>query len=189
MTVAAGGEESQAQPVVIQVGLPPELTVSTPAEGDLYRAGDTITYNAFASDAAGFDLDDGDIKTEVRLHHGSHFHPFVGPLTGRAGSFTIPRTGEASADTSYEIKVTATDSNGLSTSKIVNIFPRKSELNLTTSPAGLGVFLDGVPVSTPHTITGVEGFKRELLRQSPPLPQMAHRFSSLAGQTERISAT
>ena len=162
---------------MIQVGLPPELTVSAPTEGQLYRAGDTITYNAFARDAAGFDLDDGDIKTEVRLHHGTHFHPFVGPLTGRAGSFTIPTTGEASADTSYEIKVTATDGNGLSTSKIVNIFPRKSQLSLATSPPGLGLSLDGVPVSTPHTVTGVEGFQRELSapqqrgrrRTAPPL--------------------
>ena len=162
LTVSAGGDQVNAQPIVIQVGLAPELTVSTPTEGQLYRAGDTITYNAFASDAAGFDLDDGDIKTEVRLHHGTHFHPFVGPLTGRAGSFPIPRTGEASADTSYEIKVTATDSNGLSTSKIVNIFPRKTQVSLATSPGGLGVVVDGVPVSTPRTFTGVEGFQREL---------------------------
>ena len=161
--MSATGDEVNAQPIVIQVGLAPELTVSTPTEGQLYRAGDTITYNAFARDAAGFDLDDGDIKTEVRLHHGSHFHPFVGPLTGRAGSFTIPTTGEASADTSYEVKVTATDSNGLSASKIVNIFPRKSELTVGTEPAGLGVSVDGVPVSTPRTFTGVEGFQRELV--------------------------
>jgi glucose/arabinose dehydrogenase/PKD repeat protein len=162
LTVSANGEQSVAQPVVIQVGLAPELTVSAPTDGQQYRAGDTITYNAFARDAAGFDLDDGDIKTEVRLHHGTHFHPFVGPVAGRAGSFTIPRTGEASADTSYEIKVTATDGNGLSTSRVVNIFPRKSEISLVTSPPGLGFSVDGVPVSTPRTITGVEGFQREL---------------------------
>jgi glucose/arabinose dehydrogenase len=166
LTVSAGGDEIPAQPIVIQVGLAPELTVSAPTEGQLYRAGDTITYNAFARDAAGFDLDDGDIKTEVRLHHGTHFHPFVGPLIGRAGSFTIPRTGEASADTSYEIKVTATDSNGLSTSKIVSVFPRKSDVSLATSPTGLGLAVDGVPVSTPRTFTGVEGFQRELFAPS-----------------------
>ena len=113
-------------------------------------------------DAAGFDLDDGDIKTEVRLHHGTHFHPFVGPLTGRAGSFTIPTTGEASADTSYEVKVTATDGNGLSASKVVNVLPRKSDISLATSPPGLGLFVDGIPVSTPAPFTGVEGFQREL---------------------------
>ena len=78
---------------MIQVGVAPDLIVAAPTEGQLYRAGDTITYNAFATDGAGFDLNDANIKTEVRLHHGTHFHPFVGPLTGRAGSFTIPRTG------------------------------------------------------------------------------------------------
>ena len=162
LTVSAGGEQAQAQPIVIQVGGAPQLNISVPVEGDLYRAGDTITYNAFASDAAGFDLDDGDIKTEVRLHHGTHFHPYVGPLTGRAGSFKIPKTGEASADTSYEITVTATDSNGLSTSKVVNVFPRKSQLTLATSHAGVGLTLDGVPISAPRTFMGVEGFQREL---------------------------
>jgi glucose/arabinose dehydrogenase len=162
LVVSAGGEQRNAQPIVIQVGGAPDLTVSTPTEGQLYQAGDTITYNAFARDAAGFDLDDGKIKTVVRLHHGTHFHPFVGPLTGRARSFTIPRTGEASADTSYEITVTATDTNGLSTSKVVNIFPRKSQLVLATSPAGVGLKLDGVPISTPRTLEAVEGFQREL---------------------------
>ena len=54
-----------AQPIVIQVGIPPALIVAAPTEGQLYRAGDTITYNAFATDAAGFDLNDADIKTEV----------------------------------------------------------------------------------------------------------------------------
>jgi len=166
LTVSAAGDEVPAPPIVIQVGVPPDLTVAAPTEGQLYSAGDTITYNAFASDAAGFDIDDGDIKTEVRLHHGTHFHPFVGPLTGRAGSFTLPTTGEASADTSYEIKVTATDSNGLFASKVINIFPRKSEISLATSPSGLGVFVDSIPVSTPHSLTGVEGFERELYAPS-----------------------
>jgi glucose/arabinose dehydrogenase len=162
LTVSAGGEQVPAQPIVIQVGVAPELTVALPTEGQLYRAGDTITYNAFAHDAAGFDLDDGDIKTTVRLHHGTHFHPFVGPLTGRAGSFTIPTTGEPSADTSYEVTVTATDGNGLTATKVVNVVPRKSLIGLATAPSGLGVFVDGIPVSTPHQVMGVEGFQREL---------------------------
>jgi glucose/arabinose dehydrogenase len=176
LTVSAAGDEVPAPPVVVQVGVPPELTVAFPTEGQLYRAGDTITYNAFAQDAAGFDLDDGDIKTTVRLHHGTHFHPFVGPLTGRAGSFTIPTTGEASADTSFEVTVTATDSNGVSTSKVVNIFPHKSVIGLASSPSGLGAFVDGIPVSTPHQVTGVEGFEREL---SAPLYAVAHDGTEL----------
>ncbi|GAA2619908.1 hypothetical protein GCM10010399_58760 [Dactylosporangium fulvum] len=166
LTVSDGHDEVPAKPIVVQVGVPPKVTVAVPADGALYRAGDTITYNAFATDAAGFDLNDGAIKTEVRLHHHTHFHPFVGPLTGRAGTFTIPTTGEASADTWYEIIVTATDTNGLSTSKSINIYPRKSHITLRTEPAGLGTMLDGVPVATPLTVEGVIGFQRELA--APP---------------------
>jgi hypothetical protein len=136
--------------------------VASPVDGAPYRAGDTVTYNAFAGDAAGFDLNDADIKTVVRLHHGQHYHPFLGPLTGRAGSFTIPTTGEASADTSYEITVTATDGSGLSASKTVTLKPRRAHITLATSPPGIGLTLDGVPVAAPHTVEGVAGFRREL---------------------------
>ncbi|GAA2355756.1 PA14 domain-containing protein [Dactylosporangium salmoneum] len=166
LTVSSGGDHTQAQPIVIQVGIPPTLTVALPVEGQLYRAGDTITYNAFASDAAGFDLNDANIKTVVRLHHGSHYHPFAGPLTGRAGSFTIPTAGEASADTSYELTVTATDGNGLSTTKTVTIRPRIANLTLATDPPGLGLTLDSVPVSTPMTTAGVVGFQRQIAAPS-----------------------
>jgi glucose/arabinose dehydrogenase/PKD repeat protein len=166
LTVSDGTGTASAQPIVVQVGLPPTLTVATPRDGDLYNAGDTITFNAFASDAAGFDLDDANIKTEVRLHHGTHFHPFVGPFTGRAGSFTLPTTGEASADTWYEVIVTATDANGLATSKSVRINPRKVDLTFTTIPPGLPLSLDGVPVASPHTVPGVVGFQREI--SAPP---------------------
>ena len=162
LTVSAGSDSSQARPIVIQAGVPPTLTVPTPTEGQLYRAGDTITYNAFANDAAGFDLNDANIKTEIRLHHGTHYHPFLGPLTGRAGTFTIPDTGEPSADTSYELTVTATDGNGLTATKVVTVRPRKSHITIATSPPGLGVTLDSIPITTPRTIEGVVGFKREL---------------------------
>lgn len=162
LTVSAAGDQTQATPIVIQVGLPPTLTVAAPIDGALYRAGDTISWNAFANDAAGFDINDADIRTVVRLHHGTHYHPFLGPISGRAGSFTIPTSGEASADTSYEITVTATDDNGLYTSKTVSVYPRKSHITLQTSPPGLPLFLDGVPVTAPHTVEGVIGFQRAL---------------------------
>jgi glucose/arabinose dehydrogenase len=166
LTVSDGQNQSLAQPIVIQVGIAPTLTVSAPQQEALYRAGDTITYNASATDAAGFDLNDAGITTVVRFHHGTHFHPFVGPLTGRVGTFTIPTSGEASADTWYEIIVTATDSNGLYTTKSVNIYPRKSHITLATDPPGLGLMLDGVPEATPLTVEGVVGFQRELA--APP---------------------
>jgi hypothetical protein len=75
-------------------------------------------------------------------------------------------SGEPSADTWYEIIVTATDSHGLYTTKSLNIYPRKSKLTLATDPAGLGLELDGIPVATPFSTEGVVGFQRELA--APP---------------------
>jgi glucose/arabinose dehydrogenase len=162
LTVTANGDSTNAQPIVIQVGIPPTLTVALPTEGQLYRAGDTLTYNAFANDAAGFDLNDNNIKTVIRLHHGTHYHPFLGPLTGRAGTFTIPTTGEPSADTSYELTVTATDGNGLTASKTVTVVPRKSAMTFATSPPGIQLTLGGIPIDTTHPVEGVVGFQRDL---------------------------
>jgi glucose/arabinose dehydrogenase len=167
LTVSDGHNQSQATPIVVQVGIPPSLTVAAPVDGATYLAGDEITYNAFASDAAGLDLNDAAIKTEIILHHHTHIHPFLGPLTGRAGTFHTPVTGEASADTWFEIKVTATDATGLYATTSVFIYPRKSRLTFATSPPGLGVTLDGVPIGTPYTVDGVVGFQRELA--APPV--------------------
>ncbi|GAA3210691.1 hypothetical protein GCM10010532_035020 [Dactylosporangium siamense] len=171
LTVSDGQNTVASKPIVVQVGAPPTVQVAAPVDGALYTSGDTITYNAFGTEAAGYDVSDGDIKTEVFLHHNTHIHPFVGPLTGRVGTFTIPVTGEASADTWFEIKVTVTDRNGLTSAKSVFIYPRTSLMTFRTNPPGLGLTLDGVPIATPDTVHGVVGFKRELA--APPSLQGA----------------
>ncbi len=163
LTISDGFHTSQSVPIVIQVGTPPTLTIGAPKDGENYKAGDTINYTAFANDGAGFDLNDGQIKTEVLFHHGTHIHPFLGPLTGRAGSFVVP-TGnhESSSDTYFEIKVTATDTSSLSTTKSVFIYPLKSQITFSNVIQGLKILLDGIPTITTSTITGVVGYLREL---------------------------
>ncbi len=162
LTVSDGPNNAHSVPLVIQVGIPPTVTIYEPTNGSTYHAGDTIHYTVFGLDGAGFDLNDANLSTEIILHHDTHSHPFVGPIIGRQGTFTIPTTGEPSANTWFEIKTTGTDGNGLSTTKSTLIYPQKSTFTLKTQPAGLNVSLDGVPKQTPVTIEGVVGFKREL---------------------------
>lgn len=156
------GNSSQAIPLLIQVGIPPTVLVSLPAEGYLYQAGDDITVNAHAIDAFGNDISDSQIRTDIIFHHDTHTHPFIDGLVGRAHTFTIPDRGEAAANTWYRIRVTATDPGGLSSSREINIYPRTSEISLKTMPAGLSVYLDGKPEPDGHSFTGVEQFIREL---------------------------
>lgn len=162
LTVSDGENFAQAVPLVIQVGTPPTVRISVPAEGSTYKAGDIITYNAFANDAAGFDINDAAISTDILLHHDTHTHPFVDNMIGRANSFTIPDHGEASANTWYEIITTATDTNGLAATARVNIYPEKVNLSFGSNVPGIGVYIDGVPYPSPYTTQGVVNFTREL---------------------------
>lgn len=163
LTVSDGVNFAQAVPIVIQVGLPPQVTIVTPSEGAIYKAGDTIHYQSGALDGAGFDIDDGSIVTDIVYHHDTHIHSFINGHQGRVGEFTIPNMNhEASANTWFEVKVTAADTNGLSTSKSVNIYPHKTTVTLKTVLDGLTVFLDGVPHTATYVFEGVAGYFREI---------------------------
>ncbi len=162
LTISDSANTAQATPIVIQVGQPPVVTIATPAANSTYKAGDTITYNAFATDAAGFDLNDANIVTDIIFHHDTHTHPFIDNQIGRVGSFTIPDTGEAAANTWYEIAVSASDASGVSTTNSINIYPQTVNMTYQTQPAGLNIQLDGVPHTSPYTVPQVVNFKREI---------------------------
>ncbi len=167
--VSDGVNIAEAIPLVIQVGVPPSVHIGAPIDGSTYKAGDTIFYTASGIDGAGFDLHDADFTTEVLLHHDTHTHPFLGPIQSKSGTFSIPSSGEASPHTWLELRVTGKDTNGLSTTAVVNIYPQKSDVTLNSDPVGLSVNLDGTPVTNlPVTLQGVVGFQREL---SAPLTQ------------------
>jgi glucose/arabinose dehydrogenase len=162
LTVSDGVNSSAAIPLVIQVGIPPTVNIGEPNDGSFYRAGDSIHWTASALDGAGFDIDDRDLTTHIIFHHGTHTHPFEGPIIGRQGTFTVPTSGEAAADTYFEIKVRATDKNGLYSEKSVFVYPIISQMTFTSSVPGLKILIDGSPYSTPLTLDGVVNFQREI---------------------------
>lgn len=170
LVVSDSENTSNAIPIVIQVGQPPVITIAAPAADSTYQAGDIITYNLFATDAAGFDLNDANISTDIVFHHDTHTHPFIDNQIGRVGSFTIPDTGEASANTWYEIAVTASDEVGVSSSKSIFIYPETITMTYDTQPSGLEIDLDGVPHTAPYAVKQVVGFQREA---SAPATQVA----------------
>jgi glucose/arabinose dehydrogenase len=161
LTVSDGTNSARAFPLTIQVGAPPKIVIDIPADNSKYQAGETITYNAHGRDAQGFDLYDYNFTTEVLFHHATHIHPFVGPKTGKSGQFLIPITGESSADTFYEIKVTGRDTDNISATKSIFIYPETAVISLTTSPAGLSLYLGSLPVPA-TSVTRVVGFSETI---------------------------
>jgi PKD repeat protein len=166
LTVSDGVHQVQASPITISAGVRPTLRITAPIDGSSYRSGDTIHYGATAVDARGVALGDGAFTTSVLLHHGTHVHPFLGPLTSRTGTFTIPTTGEPAADTWYEVIITATDTDGLATTSSVNIRPIVVRIALASDVPGGRLLLDGVPTTTPYSTAAVVGFQREIA--APP---------------------
>ncbi len=160
--VSDGQYTDLAVPIVIQVGIPPTVNIISPLDKSTYKAGDTINYQIQAQDSAGNNLSGNSVQTTVVFHHQTHIHPFLGPIPGTTGQFTIPTTGESSPVTWYEIDVTATDGSGLATTKIINIYPIESNLTFTSNPTGLQILLDGIPTTTPLSTAGVVNFQRTL---------------------------
>ena len=130
LTVSDSQTQAIAVPLVVQAGLTPTVVIGLPLNNSTYKAGDTIFYSGHGLDGAGFDLPDSAFTTEVRFHHHDHIHPFLGPVPGKNGSFSIPTTGEADPDTWYEIRITGTDVNGLSNTAVVNIHPKTSTIKI-----------------------------------------------------------
>lgn len=168
LTVSDGVNQAQAAPIIIQVGTPPTITISSPINNASYKAGDTISYSGSGTDSSGQNLPDSAFTTDIVFHHDTHIHPFLGPIQSKSGQFNIPTIGEPSPNTSYEIKITGTDADGLKTTNFVQIIPQSTNLTFATTPSGLQILLDDIPTNTPITIPHVVGIERNI---SSPIMQ------------------
>src|SRR5262249_26774932 len=104
---------------------------------------------------------------QIVFHHNTHTHPFIDDLVGSPQSFVWATSGESDPDVGYEIILSATDSSGLVASQSILVKPRLSNFTLQTNPAGLQLTLDGQPITTPLTVTGVVGYLRTFGATSP----------------------
>lgn len=152
---------------------PPVPVISSPAEGDTFRAGDTLTFSGSASDAEDGDLPASALTWWAELHHDDHTHPFVQERSGGSGSADIPVRGETSDNIWYRFHLRATDSDGRSVTVTRDVQPEKSQITLAAAPAGAGLelTLDGQPIAAPLTLTGVVGIERDL---GAPAEQVAN---------------
>ena len=128
--------------ITITVGTPPQVTINTPSNSATFKAGDVINFSGTATDADGV-LTNNNYAWTVNFHHDTHVHPAAGPIIGPSGTYTIPTSGhDYSGSTWYEFLLTVTDSNGISTTQTVGIYPQKVNLTFQTSPSGLALNFD-----------------------------------------------
>lgn len=168
----AYGSDTSAEAIltVTATNTPPTGTITSPAAGALYRAGDTITYAGTGTDAQDGNIPASGFTWRVDFYHNDgnlHSHPFIPATSGSTGgSFVIPTSGETSPNVFYRIWLTVTDSGGLTHTSLRDVLPRTSTITLATNPPALNLTLDGQPYTAP--VLGVAGMTRSI---GAPTPQ------------------
>jgi cysteine-rich repeat protein len=153
--------------VGIAVGNPPVVTIGAPLDGDIHQAGDTVSLIGSADDSEDGPISPSALHWQIVFHHRSHTHPFIDDLVGSPQSFVWATAGEPDWVVSYEVILSATDSDGLTGSASVFVVPQLTDFVLGTDPPGLELHLDGQPITTPLTVTGVVGYPRTIEAPSP----------------------
>ena len=164
LSVSDGTNTTLSNPLTIVVGNAPKVTIQTPTNGTIFRAGNIIPFQGSATDSEDGLLAPASLNWNVIFHHGAHIHPVSGPWTATNRSqLVIPDNGHPFGhETSYELLLIATDSSGLQGSASVRVLPDLVEIMVDSAPSGLTVELDGISRSTPFTDGSVIGFHHNL---------------------------
>ena len=139
----------------------PVPVINTPTDAQLFRVGETITLNGAGTDAQDGSVPDNRLTWEVILHHNNdHTHPYVPATVGNNITFTAPAPEDlaAAAGSFLEIRLTATDANGLSATVARNFQPRRVNITLATNPAGLNLTVNGGNVTGATTFVSWDGY-------------------------------
>jgi glucose/arabinose dehydrogenase/PKD repeat protein len=140
---------------------PPTPTITSPAATDRFAVGQEITLTGSATDPEDGPLPDSALSWTVIKHHDTHVHPFLPPTTGNNVKIIGPEPEDFAATTTtyLEIQLTATDSRGLTTTVVRNMYPKLVDLTFQTSPSGLRLDVAGVSLTAPQTVKSWEAWQ------------------------------
>jgi glucose/arabinose dehydrogenase len=147
--------------VLVQPGnTPPVATIQSPAPGATFAVGQAVTLTGTGTDVQDGALPASRLSWTVLLHHDTHVHPFLGPVTGNDIVFTAPAPEDlAAAATSYlEVQLTATDFSGATHTATRDLLPKKVDVTFATTPPGLSVSVNGFPLTGPQTVASWQGW-------------------------------
>ncbi|MCP3139142.1 PQQ-dependent sugar dehydrogenase [Pyxidicoccus xibeiensis] len=158
---ARGASSTQAATVRIDAGnTAPVVTITSPAAGLRFRVGQTLVLTGSATDAEDGQLPDSSLRWEALLHHDEHTHPLLTPTTGNNLTLAAPSPEDlAAVNTNYvEIILTATDSQGRSTTVTRDVLPIIVDVALGSVPSGLTLQVNGTSFTTPATVKSWPGY-------------------------------
>ena len=193
LQVTDGRGGSDTATVTITVGnTPPTATIATPAAGTTWKVGDVISFSGSATDTQDGTLPASALTWELVLQHcpsNCHTHPLQSFAGMASGSFVAP---DHEYPSHLELRLTATDSGGLTATRTVRLDPRTVVLTFQTTPGGLKLAVNGTQGTATFTRTVIIGSTNSISAISPqPKGGKSYTFSSWSdggAQTHNIVA-
>ena len=193
LQVTDGRGGSDTATVTITVGnTPPTATIATPAAGTTWKVGDVISFSGSATDTQDGNLPASALTWELVLQHcpsNCHTHPLQSFAGMASGSFVAP---DHEYPSHLELRLTATDSGGLTATRTVRLDPRTVVLTFQTTPGGLKLAVNGTQGTATFTRTVIIGSTNSISAISPqPKGGKSYTFSSWSdggAQTHNIVA-
>jgi PKD repeat protein len=158
--------------------VPPVPVIDTPASSLTWAVGDNIAFSGHADDAQDGTEPAARLTWSLILHHcpsNCHTHN-VETMPGVAsGSFSAP---DHEYPSFLELKLTATDANGLSASTSIDLHPQTVDLTLTSKPAGLQLSINTFSGTAPFTRTVIVGSANAISAGNQLLGGTPYAFAS-----------
>ena len=159
---------SDTDSVTISVGnTAPTAVIDKPAAGTTWKVGDVINFSGHATDAQDGTLPASALKWELLLQHcpsNCHTH-VIQTFDGKgSGSFVAP---DHEYPAYLELKLTATDSGGLTDTKTIRLDPRTVTLTFQTTPGALKLAVNGTQSTSAFTRTVIVGSSNTVSAVTP----------------------
>jgi glucose/arabinose dehydrogenase len=155
--------------VTITVGSAPTAVIDAPSAEQRWAVGDAVEFSGHASDDTDGALLPSALSWRLVLHHcysedDCHEHDLEDFTGVAAGSFVAP---DHEWPARLELRLTATNSRGVTDTASVIIDPRVTELTIESDPPGLTLGMGTAVATTPFTTTVIVGSHNSLLPNSP----------------------
>ncbi len=162
----AAGASDVATVVITAGNTGPTPVITQPGASASWNAGDTIAFAGMATDAEDGTLPGSALRWEIVLQHcpnECHAHT-IATVTGATASIVAP---DHEYPSHLEVRLTATDSGGLSRTAVLMLSPNVVTLQFTSEPAGLTLTAGSFSGVTPFAQTVIVGSTLALSTATP----------------------
>jgi glucose/arabinose dehydrogenase/PKD repeat protein len=192
VTDQAGGSNTAS--LAISVGRPPVPTIASPASSFTWAVGQAIAFSGQATDPEDGTLPASALKWTAIIHHCStpascHEHVIANFDKVASGSFPAP---DHEYPSFLELRLTATDTNGLTGVASVRLDPRHVLQTFQTNPPGLQLVVGTETLTAPKQLPIIVGSTNSISAISPQtLNGIVYTFASWSdggAQTHNVVA-